>query len=50
MGAKRHFETITVMMLVGLVMTGNLLHAQRQWNIAVQGGVGTIAKTFESYD
>lgn len=50
MRAKRHFETITVMMLVGLVMTGNLLQAQRQWNIAVQGGVGTIAKTFESYD
>lgn len=37
-------------MLFGLAMTGNLLHAQRHWNVAVQGGVGTVVNTFDGYD
>ena len=50
MRGKKLFATVAGMLLIGLVMTGNLLHAQHQWNIAVQGGMGTIAKTFSSYD
>ena len=49
MKGKRSYGTVAGMVLLGLIMTGNLLHAQHQWNITVQGGVGTIANTFEGY-
>ena len=44
------YRTVAGIVLLVLAMTGNLLHAQHQWNIAVQGGVGTIVNTFEGYD
>lgn len=51
MRSKRLYGTVAGMVLLGLTMTGNLLQAQKHhWNIAVQGGVGTIANTFEGYD
>lgn len=50
MKGKRLYGTVAGMVLLGLIMTGNLLHAQHQWNITVQGGVGTIANTFEGYN
>ena len=50
MKGKRLYGTVAGIVLLGLTMTGNLLHAQHQWNIAVQGGVGTIANTFEGYN
>jgi len=50
MKTKRLFETVLGMMLMGLVVTGNPLHAQRQWNVSVQGGIGKLANTFEGYD
>ena len=31
-------------------MSKNLLQAQPQWNIAVQGGLGTVVNTFVGYD
>ena len=50
MGDKRRFGTVTGLVLLWVTMAGNMLHAQSQWNIAVQGGVGTIVNTFEGYD
>ncbi len=50
MKSKRLYGTVAGMVLLGLTMTGNLLHAQHQWNIAVQGGMGTVANTFEGYN
>ena len=50
MKGKRLYGTVAGIVLLGLTMTGNLLYAQHQWNIAVQGGVGTIANTFEGYN
>lgn len=50
MRSIRLYRTVAGMMLLGLAMTGNLLHAQHHWNVAVQGGVGTVVNTFDGYD
>lgn len=50
MGKKRLSGIVTGLLLLGAAMAGNLLHAQPQWNVAVQGGVGTIVNTFVGYD
>lgn len=50
MGKKRLSRIATGLVLLWAAMAGNLLHAQKQWNIAVQGGVGTIVNSFDGYD
>lgn len=47
---KRVYELVTGLWLLYAAMAGNMLHAQQQWNIAVQGGVGTLVNTFVGYD
>lgn len=47
---KRLFGTVTGLMLLFATMAGGSLHAQQQWNIAVQGGAGTVVNTFAGYN
>ena len=50
MAKKRRFGTVTGLLLFCATMAGGFLHAQQQWNIAVQGGVGSIVNTFVGYE
>lgn len=50
MGNKILSGILTGLVLLGAVMSKNLLQAQPQWNIAVQGGLGTVVNTFVGYD
>ena len=47
---KRAYGIVAGILLIWATMAGNLLHAQRQWNIAVQGGVGTLVNSFDGFD
>lgn len=50
MGNKRLSGIVAVLVMLWATWAGNLLHAQKQWNIAMQGGVGTIVNTFDGFD
>ena len=50
MAKKRRFGTVTGLLLFCATMAGGFLHAQQQWNIAVQGGVGSVVNTFVGYE
>lgn len=47
---KRAHRIVAGLLLFWAATSGNLLHAQRQWNVAVQGGIGTVVNTFVGYD